>query len=166
MPSVQRFLSRALNGSLSMPGRVLGIILTDGWASWPMETGGILLGRRTDHSWSADVVHVIGAGPHARHERYGFKPDTTWQAEQVAAAWADDNSLEYLGDWHTHPAGTTKFSALDLAAARTITEAPLARQPNPVMMVAALRADLSSQFGAGVLVNGRLRTLSLAVDPL
>jgi hypothetical protein len=50
---------------------------------------------------------------------------------------------------------TTGLSQLDEAAAWTIAEAPQARQSNPIMLVAALHADLSSQIGAGVLVNGR-----------
>jgi integrative and conjugative element protein (TIGR02256 family) len=164
MPRLQRILSRPA-GSLFIPGTTLASILTDGWATWPMETGGLLLGHRVDHhGLDAVAVRVIGPGPKARHERYGFEPDATWQAEQVATAWTQDNTLEYLGDWHTHPAGTTRFSPLDLAAAQTIAAAPLARQPHPIMVVAALQADLSSRIAAGVLVNGRLRDMAVMID--
>ena len=163
MRRLHRTLSRS-GGSLTISGATFATILTDAWASWPMETGGLLLGRRTDRQGLGGViVHVIGPGPEARHERYGFEPDATWQAEQVATAWAQDNTLEYLGDWHTHPGGTTRFSALDVAAARTIAAAPLARQPNPIMVVAALQSDLSSRSAAGVLVHGRLRDMAIMI---
>lgn len=163
MRRLQRTLSRSA-GSLTISGATFATILTDGWASWPMETGGLLLGRRTDqHGLGAVAVHVIGPGPKARHERYGFEPDATWQAEQVATAWSQDNTLEYLGDWHTHPGGTTRFSPLDHAAALTIAAAPLARQPNPIMVVAALQVDLSSRIAAGVLVYGRLRDMAVMI---
>jgi len=164
MPRLQRILSRPA-GRLTILSTALATLLTDGWATWPMETGGLLLGHRANHhGLDAVAVRVIGPGPKARHERYGFEPDATWQAEQVAIAWTQDSALEYLGDWHTHPAGTTRFSPLDHATARTIAAAPLARQPKPIMVVAALQADLSSRIAAGVLVNGRLRDMAVMID--
>ncbi|HST48707.1 hypothetical protein [Jatrophihabitans sp.] len=84
MRRLQRVLSRPV-GSLTIPGTTLATILAEGWASWPMETGGLLLGHRANHhGLGAVAARVIGPGPEARHERYGFEPDATWQAKQVA----------------------------------------------------------------------------------
>lgn len=159
MPHLQRFLTRAV-GTLSLTPAGLSDLLTEAWAHWPNETGGVLLGRhsgRGDHS--AVVRHVVGPGPNARHDRYGFEPDTEWQAAQVADLWTVDPTLEYLGDWHTHPGGTTRFSELDQAAARTIASAPMAQQPRPLMLVASLQRDVSNRLAAAVLLDGRLRPL-------
>lgn len=154
-----RFLTRTA-GTLALTHAGLSDLLTEAWARWPNETGGVLLGRpsdRADHG--AVVLHVVGPGPNARHDRYGFEPDAEWQAAQVADLWAADPTLEYLGDWHTHPGGTTRFSELDQAAARTIASAPMARQPRPLMLVAALQKDVSIRVAAAVLLDGRLRPL-------
>ena len=159
VPDLQRFLTRPV-GSLVLAPTALAAILGEGWARWPNETGGVLLGRRLNGAEHSVVVHqAIGPGPSARNDRGGFEPDTEWQAAQVATAWAANMTLEYLGDWHTHPGGTTGFSELDRATARTIATAPEARQPRPVMLVAVLQQDLSSRMAAAVLLDGRLRPL-------
>lgn len=159
MPNLQRLLTRT-SGTLALNHASLSDLLTEAWARWPNETGGVLLGRRlcrNDHS--AAVLHVVGPGPTARHDRYRFEPDANWQAAQVAVLWAADPTLEYLGDWHTHPGGTTRFSELDHAAARTIASAPMARQSKPFMLVAALQRDITTRVAAAVLLGGRLRPL-------
>lgn len=133
----------------------------EGWRTWPMETGGIILGKPT--GTGAEITTVIGPGPDATHERYTFQPNSDWQATRVADAWEEDPTTEYLGDWHTHPVGTTRFSALDRATALSIAEYPAARQPEPFMLVFALGADLRTQVAAAQLVDGSLRPVNIEV---
>ena len=155
-----RLTNRA--STLELRPTALAAICTEAWNNWPNETGGILLGKTTRHG--AQVTAVVGPGPHARHERYNFTPDADWQASQVAALWRQDRSLEYLGDWHTHPAGTTKASRLDIETAQTIADHQAARQPEPFMLVAALRRDTTIRLGAAQYRQGRLRRASLQVQ--
>lgn len=138
-------------------------MLTEGWRTWPFETGGILLGR--DQGTRTQVNAVIGPGPTAVHERYGFQPDSDWQAEQVAAAWRRDPALEYLGDWHTHPGGTTRFSRLDTGTAMSIAAADAARQPSPVMVVLALGRGGRCNVAAARLAGTRLVPLQIEMSP-
>lgn len=139
-------------------------MLAEGWRTWPHETGGILLGH--DHGTHTHVAAIIGPGPAATHARFRFAPDNDWQVEQVAAAWHRDPTLDYLGDWHTHPNGTTHLSGLDTETAQAIAAAPLARQPEPVMLVLALGADLSTRAAAARLRgHERLIPVSLHVHP-
>lgn len=160
MPHLPPRLIRT-RGHLRVPAHCLAGMLTEGWRTWPHETGGIVLG--SDHGNQLQVTTVIGPGPAATHARYTFTPDSDWQAEQVAAAWHLDPTVEYLGDWHTHPGGTTRFSRLDAETAQAIADAPRARQPAPVMVVLALGADGTSRVAAGRLHSGRLNPLALAV---
>lgn len=150
---------------LTIPAQMVAAICSEGWRSWPLETGGVLLGVPT-HSGAA-IVAVIGPGPEAVHERTRFTPDTKWQADEVAAYWRADRSLCYLGDWHTHPNGAARFSKLDKEAAETIAQHRPARQPEPFMLVAALSHRAEGQFAAGQLKDGRLRHVVLTVteDP-
>lgn len=151
---MQSFLSTS-RGSLLIRARTLSQLHSVAWRSWPCETGGILLGHTGEARSTVSVC--IGPGPEAKHARYGFTPDANWQAARVAEAWSLDESVEYLGDWHTHPGGTTRFSELDRQAAVTISEAPAARQPRPVMLVLALGQNGHARMAASYLVNGRLR---------
>jgi len=158
---VQSFLGGA-RGSLHIPALVLSHLQYAAWRTWPLETGGILLGHASQVL--ANVTVAVGPGPEAQHSRYGFTPDADWQATQVAEAWSVDGSIEYLGDWHTHPGGTTRFSDLDRKAAVTISEAPAARQPRPIMLVLALGRNGQANLAAAYLVGGRLRAAKVVVE--
>ena len=147
---------------LTIPRDALADIAAHGWKHFPLETGGILLGKTTGHEIT--VTHVIGPGPDAEHQRYKFLPDTDWQAAQVAGAWAEDQTTTYLGDWHTHPEGTTRLSALDEQTARGIAAYGPARQPNPVMLVLALSRTGNSAAAAARLAHGHLEAARIQVD--
>lgn len=132
------------------------------WASYPKETGGVLLGHHAHNDpLSASVQHLVGPGPGARHEARGFAPDHEWQAERVAELWRDDRNLEYLGDWHTHPGGSPGLSPLDKDALRVITRSVDAQQDRPVMLVLALHPDRSS-IGATALDGEQFKAVRVA----
>lgn len=154
MPALLAALSLCRH-PLRIPAWLFDVAVTEGWSKWPLETGGILLGKPTPNGHI--VTDLVGPGPDGRHERYGFVPDSEWQAEQVARLWATDPALHYLGDWHTHPDGSTRLSSLDRATARDIAAYEEARQPSPFMLVLALGGDQSVKVGAARLVKGRLR---------
>lgn len=92
---------------------------------------------------------MLGPGPLAEHSRWQFTPDSEWQAARIAEAWTRNHSIEYLGDWHTHPDGPARFSGLDVSTAQQIAVSPDARQPNPVMLVVALSARRGPRLAAG-----------------
>ena len=144
---------------LTVPGMLLSHLYAEAWIWSPLETGGLLLGN--SRSGCIDVTRVVGAGPGGHHERHRFEPDAGWQAAEIAAEWGKDPTVEYLGDWHTHPGGGLRFSNLDIAAAQTIASYEPARQPSPVMVVLALRADGSTRVRAGQLIDGRLESIQL-----
>ena len=163
MLDLPSFLKRSTE-SLCVSSHDVSVLLAEGWRTWPMETGGILLGR--PHANGQVVNHVLGPGPRAVHKRFGFEPDSAWQADQVAAAWHRDPTITYLGDWHTHPDGTTRLSELDRTAAQTIANSPDSHQPSPTMLVLALGKNMSAEAAAARLVRGRWRSVSIRVDLL
>ena len=130
------------------------------WETWPLETGGVVLGLQ-GHSRSL-VAHVIGPGPAAIHEARTFTPDHAWQAAQSESLWRANRQLRYLGDWHTHPMGRARLSHMDVDALRLIAGSPAAFQPSPIMLVAALGANGNVVARASRLSGGRrLERLSM-----
>lgn len=166
MSKLPRLLTRH-RGTLTLNRVVLADLHRTGWDAYPNETGGILLGHHASVGRFGAVVvrQLVGPGPAAVHEPRRFEPDHEWQAAQVAEHWARDQSLEYLGDWHTHPRGSVDPSPLDRATLRVISAFPDANQPNPVMLIVALHPH-RSHLGATVLFCGRaFRTLRVALEP-
>jgi integrative and conjugative element protein (TIGR02256 family) len=100
---------------------------------FPLETGGILLGWR-----DVDVIveDIIGPGPNAAHRRTAFEPDSRWQDEQLADRYeASGRTLEYLGDWHTHPVGVPEPSSRDRQTLSVIASFAPARCKQPIMTI-------------------------------
>jgi integrative and conjugative element protein (TIGR02256 family) len=106
----------------------------------PRETGGILLGYVAPGTEPEDVVveAVLGPGPNAAHYAHRFEPDSAWQQQQLAQAYAESGRLTtYLGDWHTHPGGVAVPSRRDRRTARAIARSKSARMSRPIMLILA-----------------------------
>jgi integrative and conjugative element protein (TIGR02256 family) len=104
--------------------------------AFPMESGGVLMGRRVGrHEWLVD--QVVGPGPSAHHSRYRFSPDLDYQREQIAQRFIETQGQStYLGDWHSHPqARHGRLSYLDRHVLGKIMDTPEAQRPTPLMMI-------------------------------
>lgn len=106
----------------------------------PSETGGILVGHYTHRNISgardAVVTDVIGPGPRSTSTTVSFEPDSRWQAEELARIYElRDRRVVYLGDWHTHPGGTSTPSATDRRTLVSIARHAPARCPQPIMAI-------------------------------
>lgn len=101
----------------------------------PLETGGVLLGWGLDHE-EVVVADLVGPGPNATHRCDRFEPDTHWQRLGIAEAYARSGRIHrYLGDWHSHPGGSTTPSRRDSRTARKISRHRAARARRPVMLI-------------------------------
>jgi integrative and conjugative element protein (TIGR02256 family) len=106
----------------------------------PKETGGVLLGYWDAGGETALVTEWIGPGPDAQHTETSFVPDYDYQEDQIALLYAaSGRRLSYLGDWHTHPTGSSDLSNTDRACLRRIARSREARASRPLMIV--LSAD-------------------------
>jgi integrative and conjugative element protein (TIGR02256 family) len=109
-------------------------MIHDADVSPSVETGGALLGY-----WSEDqavITASIGPGPNARHGKTEFCPDQRFHEEGIAQHYLASNRVEgYLGDWHTHPAGSERLSRRDCRTLAKIARSSSARAPRPLMAV-------------------------------
>lgn len=76
-----------------------------------LETGGILLGADTTDG--AGIRHAGDAGPNAKRGERTFLRDLDHAQHLADSAWLEDGS-QWIGEWHTHPAGELAPSDLDL----------------------------------------------------
>lgn len=134
---LRRALTEHRSSRVWWAGAALEEALREAQRSWPLETGGLLLGW-SPHPGAVAISQVIGPGPQADHHAASFTPDASWQNEQLAQAYKQaGRHLNYLGDWHTHPRGTDRLSSTDRATLRRIAAHPDARAPHPVMAILA-----------------------------
>ena len=128
--------SAPTTAQLWLTNNALGELL--GWAelSYPLETGGILIGYRAAES--IVVTHVVGPGPNAVHHRTRFVPDHDFHVTESARVFHESHGCSaYLGDWHTHPDGRPLLSALDRMTLESIACDERAQCSEPVMLLFA-----------------------------
>jgi integrative and conjugative element protein (TIGR02256 family) len=102
---------------------------------YPLETGGTFMGYLAQDCIVVD--EVIGPGPGADHDRYGFTPDQTWQEAKIAEFYeASGRQSTYVGDWHSHPDATTgKLSNKDISVLKRVALHDAARCSRPGMVI-------------------------------
>lgn len=85
------------------------------------ETGGILLGRRFDHNGGSLIVvyATSGPGPAAFKTPFAFAPDIDHYNRLLIKGKKAFN-LDYIGEWHKHPAGYENTSLADLEQVKKI----------------------------------------------
>ncbi|WP_277358261.1 Mov34/MPN/PAD-1 family protein [Arthrobacter vasquezii] len=76
-----------------------------------LETGGILLGADTANG--IVIQHAGDAGPNAKRAERTFLRDLDHARRIAQSAWVEDGS-QWIGEWHTHPAGELSPSDVDL----------------------------------------------------
>lgn len=109
---------------------------------YPLETGGVLMGYRPQDSGGFVITTFIGPGVNAVHKRARFEPDTAWQLGRIQAIYeASSRTHTYLGEWHTHPKGSTALSFLDRSTLNKISKSREARAPTPIMAIMAGQPD-------------------------
>lgn len=129
----------------------------------PLETGGLLLGDLKG-LWGAPLVtDLIAAGPGAQRERHRFVPDGPWQRRRIAERYeASGRTLDYLGDWHSHPHGNGP-SRLDRKTARRIADEPMARCRQPMFLIVT-RVEAGWELRGYRFGSRRFRRIPLSVD--
>jgi integrative and conjugative element protein (TIGR02256 family) len=83
------------------------------------ETGGILLGFEHWRDQRCWVTQVGDPGPKAERSATRFCRDLDHAERLAEAAYAVDGS-QWIGDWHTHPGGPPRLSAIDLKSYRKV----------------------------------------------
>ncbi|RPF28565.1 Mov34/MPN/PAD-1 family protein [Georgenia muralis] len=113
--------------------------------AFPMETGGVLMGWEL--GGRVHIHTVVGPGPAAVHRPAAFHPDSEWQEGEIARIYAESGRrVSYLGDWHTHPRGSTRMSLTDRGTLLSIANHAAARCPNAVMLILA---GMSNKWSLG-----------------
>lgn len=109
------------------------------------ESGGILLGyRRGNH------LHIVVATtpqPNDRRTRFRFYRRDPYHQEVAISQWdMSGNTLDYIGEWHTHPEPYPMPSSLDISEWIKIC---CARKTNMVFLIAGWTGDFWLGVGRG-----------------
>jgi integrative and conjugative element protein (TIGR02256 family) len=107
------------------------------------EAGGILLGFRRDTH--LHIAMATPPGPRDQRTRYHFFRDVEFHSQIALLEWAkNQETMDYVGEWHTHPEGNPQPSTLDLREWRQICH----RRREPMVFV--IQGILGPWVGIGL----------------
>jgi integrative and conjugative element protein (TIGR02256 family) len=123
-----------------------------------LETGGILLG--SDTASHILISRAGDPGPRAHRTEDSFLRDLAHAQEIANEAWNEDGH-QWIGEWHTHPTGDLKPSALDLHSYLQHLHDPELHLDRFVAIIVGLTPDTSINTAVWIIERRSVRALSL-----
>lgn len=135
------------------------LILHESKTRFPLETGGILIGKIDDN-----IVHIeyaTGPGPVAYHSRSRFQRDGDYSQVLLDTLVRYSRAeYDYIGEWHSHPA-PVKPSSIDIKAMQWIIQNPKYAIVQPILGICTRIERDEWALGIFVFTNGQLQRLPL-----
>lgn len=125
---------------------------------FPKEFGGILTGIKEKDFW---IITDFKTPANFKNSSSSFTRKVKKLNQYLAKIFRSSNGkLQYLGEWHTHPKGTTQNSKKDLVSMKEIANEPNVTTDKPIMIIFSLHPNkLKNQFKIYQYTNGALITL-------
>jgi proteasome lid subunit RPN8/RPN11 len=124
--------------SLEVEENVVELITRVSLAAYPNEIGGFLIGCYSSDMRRAIVKQILMPDTFVSGPVF-FQRDTEGMNHKWEELYA--NGLIYLGEWHSHPNGTSSYSMMDKQALVNIAEYDRVAIENPVMVIFALSRE-------------------------
>ena len=151
--------SRSL--SLKISQDILDEMYSKAFASFPNETGGMFAGRISEDSHEAIVERLVmpskTESTHASFMRETNGMEQTWK--KLA-----EEGLTYLGEWHTHPKGTTQYSYTDYQAMLCIANDKNVALATPLLFIISLNDSCITDSRAYLYDKGILLKFESMID--
>jgi len=101
------------------------------------ESGGLLLGMR--RLGSLEIVSASYPMPKDTRTRTAFIRHDSGHADMAVTAWKDSGgTVDWIGEWHTHPFGSSKPSIVDLRNWKNLA----AHTKHPMVFVIVGKSDI------------------------
>jgi len=141
----------------------IDIMRNEAAGSGKLETGGILIGFRSD-TGNIVVVKATGPGPKAFRTENWFEKDIAYCQEQlIESSRALGPKGQYVGEWHYHPRGTNQPSGTDIMSLSAIAKQVNYSTDEPLMII--LSPELEMAFTLHPANKGFIEAGFKVIDP-
>jgi len=149
-----KLVTKFNNLELDCPEELLSKLIDFAKEHHPLEHGGFLLGRYSDNLKTLFledyVVPKVFNGFPTLFER-SVKGLKTFFKKITR-----DKNLYYVGEWHTHPNGSSMFSSIDLQAMIDIANCSTVNIKNPILLIISLTKENVNDFAFYLYNEGEL----------
>jgi integrative and conjugative element protein (TIGR02256 family) len=149
--------------NLELPGPVIDEMLEHCALSYPLETGGILVGHYSDDSRFAHVTDLVSAPRDSVSSRFSFQRGVRGVQKFLNQMWP--RRRYYLGEWHFHPDGSASPSGTDANQMRSIAYAGSYHCPEPVLLILGGNPPEQFTLESYVFLRGTSDVVALGPEP-
>lgn len=147
--------------SLKISQSILDEMYSKAFAAFPNETGGMFAGRISDDGHEAFIEHLVV--PSKTESSYVSFMRETNGVDQIWKELAEQG-LSYLGEWHTHPKGTTQYSYTDYQAMVGVANDRHVALATPLLFIISLNDSCITDNKAYLYDNGELLKFENMID--
>jgi integrative and conjugative element protein (TIGR02256 family) len=122
-----------------LPNNIYSQLLDICEASYPLETGGIIIGNYSLDSKWAKITRIVGPQKHSKHNRSSFFRSNYGVKSILDEEWASGNF--YLGDWHYHPNYSSSPSHIDIQQMKAFSKNRKLKCPEPILLIIGGKKD-------------------------
>jgi integrative and conjugative element protein (TIGR02256 family) len=131
-----------LNLKLNINDELMGDIYNSTKEHHPKEIGGILLGYYSDNGKCAYIESIVLAKFYINSPT-NFTRQTSDLNHIIDQEYIkSQGKLNYLGEWHSHPDGSTQFSAKDFLTMKEIAFNNNVKIHNPILLIVSYNKSI------------------------
>lgn len=120
----------------------------------PNEFGGYLIGKYSEDQQTAIITGYI-LPKEFKATKVLFEPSVKGVEKEFVRLYEDKQEY-YIGEWHTHPYGSSRFSNTDLLAMERVVQTDSVCITNPLLLILSLNDHGLKEFTFYCYDNKRL----------
>lgn len=122
---------------------------------YPNEYGGFLVGYYSSDRKSLIITDCIFPNKYKSHQ-FIFERSIAGIEKKLKELFNSKKKQYYVGEWHTHPNGSTNYSNTDLRAMINIANDDSVRIKNPVLLIISINRKTINGFSFYLYDNKKL----------
>ena len=131
-----KLATKDTNLKLVIDSDVIDKIKDIGTEKYPNEFGGFLLGKYAEDLNTLIITSFLLPKKYTGHPM-SFERSTDGIHNILKELFISKQEY-YVGEWHTHPNGSTRYSSTDLNAMKAIAECETVNIKNPVLLILSI----------------------------
>ncbi|MGJ5641524.1 Mov34/MPN/PAD-1 family protein [Formosa sp. S-31] len=149
-----RLYNKQRKVELTIDNKLLEKISQIGIQHFPNEFGGFLIGKYSDDFNTLFITDFILPESY-KGNRYNFERNSEGMNTFFSTLFKNKKEY-YIGEWHTHPNGSTQFSNTDLSAMANIASSSCVNLKNPILLILSVSSDKLNQATFYIYDNRKL----------
>lgn len=139
-----KLATKDTNLKLVVDAKIIDEIKDAGVSKYPNEFGGFLLGKYSDDLNTLTITRFILPKKYISHP-ISFERSSKRLNNLLKKIFITKHEY-YVGEWHTHPNGSTNYSSTDLHAMKAIAEHKTVNIKNPILLILSIGKSGCNDF--------------------